>query len=352
MKKIKGLFIFVALLLLIPIVAKAEGKYFNAGDVVKDVDTISHSYFSAGNTVNNETTVDGILFTAGNTVSVDGKSEYSFIAGNMVSVNEKVEKDLFVAGNQVTIGSKAELGRDVYAAAASLVIDSDIKGNAFLGGDSVTINSKKIDGDVSISASEINFAEGLTIKGTLSYNENANVKNLDKITAEKIEKITDIETTSDKIRAVVFSIASLIIVALVINWLFPKVYSYNEDRNTFKDIATAVGVGFLVLICVPLISIVLMVIVIGLPLGLIGLAVYLIALYLSGAFAAKLIGSLILNLFKSADSNTYLELAIGIIVFKLAGLIPVVGGYIIFIGLLYGLGYAFLAFKNRKATEE
>ena len=356
MKRIKELLIMLAIMLFVPVAVFAEDKYFNVGDAIKEVGPLSHSYFSAGNTLNNEMAVDGILFSAGNNITVDCQSEYGMIAGNTITVNGKILKDLFIAGNQVTINSSAEIGRDIFGAASNLVINSNINGNAFLGGESVTLNCNSIKGDVSVSAGTITLAEGLKIEGTFKYNEDANIANLDKISAVKIEKVAaeDIQTQKslgDVAKSTLFGIASLIIVAYVLNWLSPKLFKYGEDRISFKEIAKFAGIGLISLICIPVISILLMVTIIGLPLGIIALVCYAILVYLSGAFTAKLIGSLVMGLFKSVKSNVYLDLAIGIVLLRLICLIPTVGSIIGFLSVLYGLGYVVLGIKNKKAAK-
>jgi cytoskeletal protein CcmA (bactofilin family) len=355
MKKVKYLLFVIALLLMMPFAVHAEDKYFNVGDKVQDIGVITHSYFSAGYDVRNEMKIDGILFTAGNTVSLNGRSEYAFMAGYTINIDGFVDKDLFFAAKDVVIDERADLGRDVYGAASSIIIKTDINGNAFLTGDSVTIDSKNVTGNLNIEANQIKFADGLVISGTLKYNEEAQVTGLNGVKADKIETYkgeTETEVKPiDRVRSILFSIISLIVVTYVINFFLPKAYKLKNECQA-KEIFKRFGIGLLLLICIPIACIALLCTVIGVPLALLTVVSYIVMIYLSGSFTGKFIGELISKLFKFEKENVYLELALGIIIIRLCALIPYVGTFISALSLFYGLGYIFYLFKSLRTAKK
>ena len=345
MKRIK--FLLLVFVVTIPFLVHAEDKYFNAGDIVKDIGNITHNYFSVGNSIKNEMDIDGILFTAGNNIDYSGKTEYAFIAGNTIGIKGTIEKDLFVAGNIVNITEETILGRDLYAAAKSITISTNLEGNAYLGAAEIVLDTEEINGDRLI------VINSLTINGTLKYNDNIVIEGMDKITASEIIKYANNEASTedsvlDTIREAVLSITSLIIVAYLINLFLPKIYAVDDKLET-KEILKRIGVGFLTLICIPIASIIAIITVIGFPVGIIALLSYGVMIYTSIIFASKFIGVEILKRFNK--NNIYAALAIGIVLIKLIKLIPVCGGLVYLLCMLYGLGSFYKIFKKRRTAK-
>ena len=76
------------------------------------------------------------------------------------------------------------------------------------------------------------------------------------------------------------------------------------------------------------------------PVGLIALALYGIAIYLSSIVVALLIGRLIPGRFREVDRKVMLiaALAIGLVIFAILKLIPVAGFFIGLLIVIFGLG--------------
>ena len=70
--------------------------------------------------------------------------------------------------------------------------------------------------------------------------------------------------------------------------------------------------------------------------ALIGFAIYVIAVYLAQIYAAAAIGSLILN--RDGEKWIGAGAALGIAVFSVIRLIPILGGLAAFFLILFGLG--------------
>ncbi|MBR3319686.1 hypothetical protein IKG20_00025, partial [Candidatus Saccharibacteria bacterium] len=121
-------------MLISPSSSSDEDAYSEAGSTLKSEKSIPHSYFQAGYDITSSDAVDGIHFVAGNIIDYSGSSEYGAFGGNSLKINGSIEKDLFVAGSSVEIGEDAAIGRDVYAAASSLIIKANLNGNIFIGG--------------------------------------------------------------------------------------------------------------------------------------------------------------------------------------------------------------------------
>ena len=81
-----------------------------------------------------------------------------------------------------------------------------------------------------------------------------------------------------------------------------------------------------------------MITVIALPLSLIMLCFYILAIYLSIIFSGYILGHYIVTKLMHKESNEYLEIVIGIIITKIGSLIPFLGVLFTSVMFLYGLG--------------
>ncbi len=328
-------------------IAEADDNYIQEGEY-------NSVRFAAGNNFTNKATIDGISFGAGNIVIAEGNVSYGFYAGNVVTINEKVEKDLFVAGNSITIGSDAELSRDVFIAGNNVVIYGNVPRDLRVGASTVVIKGVTIGGDVYIDAEKITLDESTVIEGKLSYPSTAVVSNADKASIGSIEEREvqeiDEEAVESAITAfavgtfVVFLIAAMVTLLILLGVLPTLREKLEKVPFNASAIAQTSGIGFLVLIAVPIISMLTLFTGILTPLTLIVLAIYAICIYLASLFAAYVIGCQIFKaLFKK--KNYSLSILLGVLVVRLVVFIPLLGGLIEFIVLIYGLGITYNAIK-------
>ena len=163
MKSIEKLFILLifSCLLILPNVY-AKDNYLNVSDNTNK--NVEHSMFTAGDDVSTNNNIKGIDFTAGNNLSINGSSEYGLIAGNSINFKGLVTRDLFIAGNQIVVDSNANLARDLYVAGNKVTVSADIKGNIFLVANEVIIDSKKIDGDITLSGGKLTISNDTKIQ--------------------------------------------------------------------------------------------------------------------------------------------------------------------------------------------
>ena len=335
-KKICFLLVMLLAFTVIPVGAKTNNFYADNNLALnKDLDRTA---FIAGNNVEVTSTIDGIGFMAGQHLNLQSKQDYLFVGGNTINLNNATAKDTFLAGSNITINNSRI--RDLYAAAGSIEINSPVEGNAFIGGDSVTINTV-INGDVYIAADTINIGKEATIKGTLKYPEEATVDISKEATIKEVktykgdtstEEDSFLETLKDKIYAFIAMIIMGIILLALNNKAFVKISKKKKDAGSiFKDI----GIGFAFLIAVPIVCIILLITVIGIPLSIISLLLYGIMIYLSLIPTAYFLGKWLLN---DKIKNEYLILTVSLLTIYILKLIPVIGGLVTFLGICLGLG--------------
>lgn len=109
------------------------------------------------------------------------------------------------------------------------------------------------------------------------------------------------------------------------------------------DAVTLMGKGALALLLVPIIAFLLLLTIIGIPICVILILIYCLALYLSTVFVAYLIGYKVWNKThkEKKDTNMMLYGAIGLVIILVLELIPVVGSIVSILVLFGGLGVIF-----------
>lgn len=355
-KKIFGFLILLIVFITSPVSAKEINDFYStSGNNVKLEDTINGDSAIAGNIIDMIGNIDGIGFIAGETVNVKGSLEYGFMAGNNITVDGVISKNIYAAGNIITFTKNASIGRDIFLAGNEVVLNGNLDRNISISATRVVLEDNlTINGNIKINASSIVVKNGANIKGELSYNEDinkdiSNTANIGKITTYKIEK-----NSSFNVKDLLQSTLNMIIVFLIITIIIPK--SLEKSENIYDEsnkYAKNIGIGALFLICVPLISLLLILSNIGISLGIILGLIYGICIYLSYIVSGFILGNLLLGKVMKLNTNKYLSGIIGIVIIKIVSIIPIFGVLISILALLLGLGtiWNLIGCSNNKKEE-
>ena len=343
MKKKIFLFLVLAACLVITPVSANEitNFYSDANDNVEFNENVEGDSALAGNIVDVIGNIDGIGFIAGNTVNIDGSLEYGFAAGNEVNITGHIAKSLYLAGNTINFADNSSVGRDIKIVGQKINLAGKLERHVDVVGTKITMKSgTTVYGDVNLDANNIVVEDNVTIHGTLSYNENANATISDNTMITDIEKLATVEENNGiDANAVLSSIVNLVIVFLVISILLPQTIEKTSNlykKPSFGLYVRNIGAGILILICIPLIAMLLLLSNIGIALGLILAALYVIALYLAYIYSGFLVGEILLIKVLKLKVNKYLSGIIGIIILKLLTLIPILGTIIGFLAITLG----------------
>ena len=317
------------------------------GEVASSETEINHSMVLAGESVNSSDKVNGILFAAGSNVALKGTNEYSVSAGYTADIANTIEKDLFVAGGVVNVDKNAKVGRDAYIAGGVVNLSAEVKGNVFVAASSIKLSDVKVEGNLHIYADNITFDNNVTVNGTIAYNDNAQVTGS---TTAKVETYKTAEGSENGggvsygtyAVSMLLSTIGLLIVSFVILAIFPGIYRklsklFKETKGgtMFKNVL----LGICALIAAPIVGILLLLTMVGIPLAIILCGFYILCIYLSTAAAGVYFGHLILTKGFKAKANAYLELLIGVALISILALIPVIGWVISLLAILFGTGW-------------
>ena len=116
-----------------------------------------------------------------------------------------------------------------------------------------------------------------------------------------------------------------------------------------EGIKTA-GIGFLVLVTVPIVAVIIAITVVGLPLSFITIMAWLTAWYLAKIVLAHLIGRSVLA-GRSDKPSLVFVLFIGLIIVSIAINLPFLGGVLNLLATILGLGLMAQLWLNRDSRE-
>ncbi|MEK9129893.1 MAG: polymer-forming cytoskeletal protein [Patescibacteria group bacterium] len=376
MKKILFLFIlsFFVLFSFFPaqaiVIQKAEKNVYIDSSKIIDDDLIVR-----GETVEINGLIKGDLFIAGETITINGNVEGDILgAGRKITINGKVDGDIRIFGEILIFNNQTDRNITVFGQDISFTEKSKVGKNLLIFGENIKTNGK-IDGNIysrgrkTFLAGEINknvnletnFLELLPktiINGSLNYvaPQKANISPDAQISGKTFFKIQSPEKKKNKYTMTFFfwklvSLFSFLIVGLIFISLFRK-----ETLKIVDQIAKTpwknLGCGIIYFFIIPIILLFLIAMLIGIPLGLIGICLYFVFLYLAQVFVGITIGVELNKKFKksteivntensknSAQKNDLFgPMILGIIILMILFNIPFFGWFFKIIIIWLGLG--------------
>jgi len=306
-------------------------------------------------------TIDDTLIVAGDSVIVDGTVAGDLIAfvrqvrirgtvkGNVISFARRVDLEGTVEGSVIgfaqSLENRGKVAHNLYGFAQTLDVaqSGDIAENATIFAAETDI-AGAIAKDVVAFTSSVNVLSSARIGGNFT----ARAGQADKVRIDSKESIagrTTIRTPMpqpSKYSTASFYVwqtiwlAAAFVTGLVLFWLFPSLSQANLANS--RDLLLSAGVGFLSLIAPPIAGIVAAITLVGLPLGLLTLTLWIVASYLAKIVIAAFVGRSLLA--SAGDRTPALApiLLVGLVPIFVAINLPYVGGLINFLLVVLGLG--------------
>jgi hypothetical protein len=203
-----------------------------------------------------------------------------------------------------------------------------------------------VGGDVEIEVDSLTVTSGANIQGNLTYtSENeADIQpgaQIGGITTHRLPKLEDTAGFGifSGILGKVLGFLMMLLLGVIIVLLAPRRTALVADGIGNRP-WLSLGWGALILLATPVAAIVACITIVGIPLGLIALALYAIAIYLSQIPVALFIGRWIIGRFRGMETRAILvgALALGLAIISLLKSIPYFGFAIGLATVLFGLG--------------
>ena len=351
----------VGLLLAFPIAVQAASS---AGETVIERGSIEDDYYAAGGVVDIDASVagdvivaggeiyigrlvEGDVIAAGGTLKIRGEVKDDIrIAGGDINIDAVIADDLAATGGSITLSPGTSIGGNAWLAGGEIHLAGTILGNLKLAGGHIRL-SGSVRGDVEIDGAEIEILDGARIDGELSYKSPQPVTPDDgatvsgKITYEAVDW-----DYADRGFGLFFSIT--LAVASILFYLFFPHYTVASAKRIGSNPWASLGLGFVFTVASPMVAFILMLIVLGLWVGLSLLALYCVALlsgFLIACFFVADRGAKLLKLDIASRGRRLISVVAVIFLLGLVQMIPLAGGLILFLLLLFGLGAGLLQLR-------
>jgi cytoskeletal protein CcmA (bactofilin family) len=329
------------------LVAIDLGKdHFAAGRDITVTGSVAGDLLAAGNEIILSEKVGGDAVAAGGTVRLNGNvSDNAYAAGGRVYVNGTIARNARLAGGDVEIARSARIEGGASIAAGQAHVDGAIGNYLQAAGGSLYLNGP-IGGDVDASARQIELGPDARINGKLRYRSNAVLKQ--DPGAQVMGGIEQLPFRMRRAPAVARGFAVVmfwfwtfgLMVLVAILFLLP---GFTNVIGTLEARPGASALlGFALLVCIPIASLILLITLIGAPLALLSIAAYFALLLVGYIAAAAAIGDLLLKWLRHKATETagwrILAAICGVFIIALLGRIPFLGGLIVFVALIMGIG--------------
>jgi len=337
-----------------------EGDYLAAGERVEVLGTVRGDVYAAGGKVVVEGTVEGDVLAAGGDITINGQVGQDVrAAGGNIDIGGEVGGSVSAAGGNIDIDKEAKVGKSLAAAGGNVVVGGEVAndvrlaagntemggvvgGRLILAGESIVLNSgARVEGDVEYWAREdIRVAREASVAGQIRRNEVPSELSGEWKRPETGAAVREAGKTVWRGIRVVGMLGFLVVAGLI------AMAAPEYTRKMAGVVATspwkAAGVGLGVLVGVPIAAGLVMLTVIGIPLGILGLVMYGVLIYVAKLPVLVWGGQWILEKIKMTSSPIKALLA-GLVIYEVVGSVEIVGGLMRLVVLAVGLGALVLA---------
>jgi len=343
----------------------------------------SAATYSAGEryTLDAPEAIDGNLYVGGSNVTVAGTVNGDTIVGGAnVVLSGTFEDDVFVAGGTVTVSGT--INDDLRVGSGTVIISGTVNGDVNAGSGTITIEKGAlITGDCIVGTGSLTLAGTVrqnlavaageaTISGTVGGDVEARLKTLtitkDAAVSGNVTYYSDTQgsiapeakitgnvswnqTTAGWQKLDLYGIGAMgfiinLIGSLIATFLCIFVFKKFSEAVAIKtknDFGTSLVYGLIMTIVFPIASILLLLTVIGIPLGIIGLSIAALLMLFGALYANIAVGGFIFRLFSKNAQQTQITwqiVLIGCLIQNALLLVPVIGWAVSFVFFLTGIG--------------
>ena len=290
----------------------------------------------------------GVIVGAGSVVvgGVIGRSVRA--AGGAVTIAGRVRRNVSVAGGTITIAREAVIGGSAQLAGGELRVGGSI-GRRLRAAGAVVVLAGEVTGNVEVVAQKIEVLPTAHIKGALTYwsPRDARIAPEARIEGRVTHNMPELPSRIARTGTALVTVsralflAGLAVVAIGLFLIFPR-FTVLASRTIGSDPFRSFGTGLLLFFIVPVLAILCMITILGIPLGLLLFLAYSVSLLLGFVLAAFFLADVGATAFMGKNARrrrvrvVFLVVALGVLL--LARQIPLIGGALMVLAVLLGLG--------------
>jgi cytoskeletal protein CcmA (bactofilin family) len=309
-------------------------------------------FAAAGTDMSLKGLYEGNLWAAaGMTATLTGDCRRNVrLTGQTLRIDGKIAGNLMAMGNTIIIGTNTTIAGNARLIGTSVVMEGTIQGNIWINSArSVTLGGR-MQGDVRVVSADIVLPATAHISGNLSYSSSQELLPADGVVAGKLERITPeppprFSVDRVKTHALWFFAAFLVGVPFIATFpMTAAMASLLARKSPMKCLA----VGFIASFVLPVLGLMSISSLVGLPLGALILASWGILVYVSRIIMGLMIGTLILKSGTASIGRVLISMASGLAVIYLATLIPSIGLPVQMTVAWMGMGALLLALLQKR----
>lgn len=358
------------------------------GSVMKSA---SQNVYSAGSHVRPKVVIDGDFVAAGGRVIIDQPVKKDLIlagcsidiraavgddvrvAGCDISAENSIAGELVAAGGSITLTNTARVASTASLFGGTVIIDGRVDGPLTVGAQKLVVNGE-VNNDARLRAEEIEIGPTGKITGTVSYASPNEIKLMDgatiggTVTREDEPRTMRGRNMNREMRdwhaqrgsggqtwfGSVFTYLALLACASVFFLVFP-VFSAKASDTVRTSPWTALALGFSALVGVPVLAVLLFVTILGIPMGIILLALYPVLLLMGYVVSVLFVAQRAEIAMRKNTPPSFVTtigfFALALLLMMLLGRIPFVGGLAVFIIVIIGVGASMIEMYSRRQVD-
>lgn len=324
-----------------------SSAFLTGGRIVVD-GTVDGDLYCAGNNIEVNGTIKGDVICAGSAVKVGGTVEGNIrAAGNIIEVNGNVGGNVTSAGNTVMISEQAQVAGDLIGGASSVDINGKIGRDVLTGAGDMTI-AGTVGRDVETDIQSLTFGDNAKINRNFIYKSSQEQSIPQGVVAgetsfQRIDSTRESADITNIITFVLILLTGFVLLAVFVTLIMPK-YVHGAAVVSNRTLLLAFLVGFATLALTPAVAVMLLFSIVGIPIAIVLMIVWLLLMVLSGVFAAYRLGYAVLG---KRATNALLVALVGAVILSILCLMPIVQVIVIPLAIFIGVGLQILHIQHQ-----
>jgi hypothetical protein len=335
----------LGVLLVVPLLAVGatlrvgEAPSINAGEAVNDDvylfgGSVSHSgsvsgdVIAGGGSILLQGSTAGDALLGGGTLTIVGSIGDDLRAGaGALVLTARVGGDLIAGGGQIQLSGEG-VGGDALLGGGVVRLDAPVGGDVRIGGGEVYLNSS-VGGGVEVDAERLTLGPAARLAGDLTYRGTAELRREEGSQVDgsiRFERREQGEGARGLFSLWLVAHLLMLLAGALFLGLFFRRFAQEMVHGAYEQPLREMGRGLVALILLPIVSILLVMSVVGVPFGILGLLAWVTLGIVACLTAPILLGHIIMRSIRTAPAALeWQSIALGVAVFYLVGFIPFLG---------------------------
>lgn len=318
--------------------------------------TVKGDVFAAADNVIINGRIEGNLVTFSRSADVKGQVAGSIFSGaEALFITGQVDGSLVTFGGITRVDQTATVGRNWIGFGEELTTEGRIGRGLLAAANRLTINGP-VAGDARVSVGGLHIGSNAQLDGTVEYHSAQPATGAAGAWADRLRHYPDDHNLNLSLGENAFggiglaiSFGGFLAVGLILHSLFPQLRVHFQHAVIEKPWQAPL-IGLLILLVTPIAAVLIMVTLIGVPLGVLSLLVYPLAIYLGQVLLSWTIGRLIADRWEWLGGQHWAIIFLaGTVLTTLLVRIPG-GGALGFLAVLYGLGGLYYALVRSRSA--